>query len=185
MPRLINERADAIAALREVFRECGYEGASLSLIERRTGLRKSSLYHFFPGGKEEMAAVVLADIDAWFELRMFKPLREDADPVKAIQGMFKTAIDYFRCGERVCLVGVFALGDVRERFASRINNYFAEWRDALASALRKAGKSRGEAKRLAEDVVSGIQGALVSARAENNIRIFKRILKRLENRLEL
>lgn len=29
MPRIVNERSDVVAALREVFRECGFEGASL------------------------------------------------------------------------------------------------------------------------------------------------------------
>ena len=62
MPRVISERADALPALAEVFREHGFEGASLSLISERTGLGKGSLYHFFPGGKEEMAAAVLDDI---------------------------------------------------------------------------------------------------------------------------
>jgi hypothetical protein len=46
----------------------GYrEGASLSLISEATGLGKGCLYHFFPGGKEEMADAVLSEIDGWFE----------------------------------------------------------------------------------------------------------------------
>ena len=64
------------AALGEVFRAHGYEGATLALISEATGLGKGSLYHLFPGGKEQMAAEVLADIDAWFELNIYAPLRE-------------------------------------------------------------------------------------------------------------
>jgi AcrR family transcriptional regulator len=185
MPRIVNERSDVLAALREVFRECGFEGASLSLICERTGLGKGSLYHFFPGGKEEMAAAVLDDIGAWFERKMFQPLRDNADPARTIQGMFRTTDEYFHSGERICLVGVFALGGVRDRFAAKINDYFVAWRDALTHALRRAGKDRTDAKALAEDVIAGIQGALVTARAQNDTIIFNKLLKRLEARLEI
>ena len=51
MPKIIAERNDAIPALGEVFRELGFEGASLSEITNRTGLGKGSLYHFFPARK--------------------------------------------------------------------------------------------------------------------------------------
>ena len=67
MPRIVAERSDTLPVLAEVFREHGYEGASLSLISKATGLGKGSLYHFFPGGKEEMADAVLSEIDGWFE----------------------------------------------------------------------------------------------------------------------
>jgi AcrR family transcriptional regulator len=53
---MIAERSDTLPTLAEVFREHGYEDASLSLLSQATGLGKGSLYHFFPGGKEEMAS---------------------------------------------------------------------------------------------------------------------------------
>jgi len=65
--KTVYERADVVPLLAEIFRELGYEGTTLSRITERTGIGKGSLYHFFPGGKEEMAAAVLADVDGWFE----------------------------------------------------------------------------------------------------------------------
>ncbi|MET0616193.1 MAG: helix-turn-helix domain-containing protein, partial [Luteibacter sp.] len=76
MARAVHERVDVIPLIAETFRELGYDGATMSRITKRTGLGKGSLYHFFPGGKEDMAAAVLADIDAWFEENIFVPLRE-------------------------------------------------------------------------------------------------------------
>ncbi|HKX35432.1 MAG TPA: TetR/AcrR family transcriptional regulator, partial [Rhizorhapis sp.] len=52
MAKTVKERSDIIPVLGEVFREHGFEGASLAIISARTGLGKGSLYHFFPGGKE-------------------------------------------------------------------------------------------------------------------------------------
>ncbi len=163
----------------EVFREHGYEGASLSLIGARTGLGKGSLYHFFPGGKEEMAASVLAEIDAWFEHRVFAPLRGDPDPEAAIAAMFQATDLYFRSGARMCLIGIFALCDARDRFAGAIHGYFATWTQTLAEAMVRSGRNPGEARDIAEDIVGGIQGALVLARAVNDPGVFARALRRL------
>src|SRR3546814_7759749 len=47
----------------------------LSVITAATGLGKGSLYNYFPGGKDEMAAAVLAHVDDWFEREIYAPLR--------------------------------------------------------------------------------------------------------------
>lgn len=52
-------RERLIMTIGRVFRRYGYEGASLSILSRETGLGRSSLHHFFPGGKEDMAMAVL------------------------------------------------------------------------------------------------------------------------------
>lgn len=182
MARTVAERSDLLPRLAEVFREHGYEGASLSLISKATGLGKGSLYHFFPGGKEEMAQAVLAEIDGWFADKVFRPLREADDAVAAVAAMFVTVTDYFRSGRRVCLVGALSLSDARDRFGDRLRAYFAEWVVALSEALVRAGHSPETANALAEEVVGGIQGALVLARALDRPEVFERILAGLRER---
>ncbi|WP_019906087.1 TetR/AcrR family transcriptional regulator [Methylobacterium sp. 77] len=176
-------REDAIPAIAEVFREYGYEGASLALIGARTGLGKGSLYHAFPGGKVEMAEAVLDAIGGWFEERIYAPLREGTDPQAAIRLMLSETDSYFRSGRRVCLVGALALTEGRDGFAERIGGYFLAWRSALAQALVRAGREHGEAEWLAEDAVLAIQGGLVLARALDDPAVFGRMLARLEKRL--
>lgn len=183
MPRIIAERADTIPALAEVFREHGYDGASLALIGKATGLGKGSLYHFFPGGKEEMAAAVLAEIDGWFAARIFAPLAEATDPAAALRDMLDATEAYFRSGRRACLLGAFALSDTRDRFAAEIRRYFARWVDAAATPLRRGGMAAEDAHALAEDIVLGIQGALVLARALDDPDSFARAMERLKDRL--
>ena len=176
-------RADILPALGEVFREHGFEGASLALIGARTGLGKGSLYHFFPGGKEEMATAVLDEIDGWFQAHIFAPLRDEPNAVRAIGRMFKAVDDYFRSGRRVCLVGALALTDSRDLFARRIRGYFADWTEALADGLARAGHDRRRARALAEETVAAIQGALVLARATHDPALFQRALARCKQRL--
>lgn len=173
---MVMERADVLPLLGEAFREHGYEGASLAVITKQTGLGRGSLYHFFPGGKAEMAAVVLEDIDAWFEREIFAPLCSEADAQAAIDAMWDAVSSYFQSGQRVCLVGAFALSDTRDRFGSAVNAYFERWIEALADALRRLGHDTERAGAIAEQVVAGIQGAITLARARRDPGLFERVV---------
>lgn len=155
MVRKIAERGDAIPALAEIFREHGFEGASLAEITKRPG---------------------------WFETNVLMPLRESEDPAAGIDHMFKAVIRFYHSGRRVCLVGTFALDDTRDRFASEIESYFAAWTRVLAAALKRRGFDTRAARETAEDVVAGIQGALVLARAHDDSELFMRAMKRLYQR---
>jgi TetR/AcrR family transcriptional repressor of lmrAB and yxaGH operons len=180
--RTLNERADVVPMVAEVFRDLGYDGATFSRIAERTGLGKGSLYHFFPGGKEEMAKAVLNEISSWFETHVFEPLRRD-DPREAIAGMWQAVEEYFRSGKRICLVGAFALDETRELFSATIGAYFCGWIEALRDALMRAGYERVKATQDAEEAVLGIQGALVLARATGDGELFARSIHRLGLRL--
>jgi AcrR family transcriptional regulator len=176
------ERGDVIPLLGEIFREHGYAGASLSAITARTGLGKGSLYHFFPDGKDEMARAVLDDVADWFETHVFAPLRNSEDAAAGIDQMFRAVVQFFHSGRRVCLVGTFALDETRDRFAVEVQTYFAAWTRALAAALRRSGQETRAARETAEDVVAGIQGALVLARSQDDPALFVRAIKRLKQR---
>ncbi|WP_374764845.1 TetR/AcrR family transcriptional regulator [Yunchengibacter salinarum] len=183
MARLVAERADALPALAEAFREHGFEGASLSLLTRHTGLSKGSLYHFFPGGKAEMAEAVLAHIDQWFETHIFIPLEQENDARAALDHMIASVSGYFRSGRRICLVGAFALNETRDRFAKAIRAYFTRWIKALSQALQRGGLDRASADRAAEDAMFRIQGGLVMARAQDDPALFSRALAHLHDDL--
>ncbi|MFD0587885.1 TetR/AcrR family transcriptional regulator [Paenibacillus sp. GCM10027627] len=182
MTRIVFEKADVIPMVAEVFRELGYEGASLSKITARTRLSKGSLYYFFPGGKEEMAAEILAHIDKWFITNVFEPLERD-EPLAAIQTMWREVDAYFRSGQRICLVGAFALDETRDRFALIIRQYFKRWIDALSAAIVRAGVSLDTAAAISEETVGGIQGGLILSRALNDETLFERTLSVLSERL--
>lgn len=184
MARLVAEREDVIPLLADVFRQYGYDGASLKHITDKTGFGKGSLYHFFPGGKEEMAQAVLDDIDLWFKNNIFIPLAQD-DADHALEHMFDQVDTYFQSGRRICLVGAFALDETRDHFAQRIQSYFQDWISALAQTLHRKGAALHEAKETATEIVSGIQGALVICRAVNDISAFRRCLARMRLRLSV
>ncbi len=114
---------------------------------------------------------------------MFQPLRSCEQVDVGLERMFDAVGRYFQSGRKVCLVGVFALGHERDRFAQRVHGYFDDWVSALAAALQRAGKDQAGAQALAVDVVGGIQGALVMARAADKPELFMQTLARLRERL--
>ena len=183
MVREIAERDDLIPKLAEIFRERGFSGTYLSEITERTGLGKGSLYHFFPNGKKEMAEAVLDDVALWFEENIFLPLRKNKDANTSIKNMFHQVDTFFYSGERICLMGAFALDETRDKFATEVHAYFADWVKSLAIALKQKGYEAKVAKETAEDVVASIQGGLVLARSQDNSKIFTRLLKRMQKQL--
>ncbi|BEV45338.1 TetR/AcrR family transcriptional regulator [Afipia carboxidovorans] len=183
MARTVFEKSDAITLVAEVFRELGFEGASLYEITERTGLSKGSLYHFFPGGKEGMAVEILSHIEQWFVTEVFEPLEHD-EPQAAIARMWEAVDAYFRSGRRVCLLGAFALDETRDRFRKPIELYFKRWIEALAGALVRGGVEKEAARGLAEEIVGAIQGALTVSRALKDEAVFGRTLMRLRARTD-
>lgn len=90
----------------------------------------------------------------------------------------------FRLGHRVCLVGVLALGDARDRFVAPVRGCFARWIEALAAALTRSGRHASDAVALAKAIVTNIQGAIVLARTFDDPSVFSRILARLHRQAE-
>ncbi len=178
MPRAIREKSEILPLIAETFRALGYEGASFSQITRRTGISKGSLYHLFPGGKEQMAAEILAEINSWFVTNVYEPL-ETGEPEAALAHMWAQTSQYFHAGGRICLVGAFALDATRDHFRVAIQGYFTRWVNAIAGCLARAGVEAPAAAIFAEQAVLGIQGGLMLARAINDENAFLRALARL------
>ncbi|MEM9880637.1 MAG: helix-turn-helix domain-containing protein, partial [Pseudomonadota bacterium] len=68
-------RARAVQAMKQVFAQHGYEGASLTALGKAGGLSKAGLYHHFPGGKADMASQVLVASGKDFTRLVLAPLR--------------------------------------------------------------------------------------------------------------
>ena len=96
--------------LTDVFRVYGYEGASLSKISEATGLQRASLYHRFPGGKEEMAKVVLERAGRWLKDRVLTPLSGPEKPEERIRRMSKELSIFFGGGRHCCLLDSLSFG---------------------------------------------------------------------------
>jgi TetR/AcrR family transcriptional regulator, lmrAB and yxaGH operons repressor len=172
-------REDVIPAIRDVFRRHGYDGASLSAISEATGLGRASLYHHFPGGKDEMAEAALDDVAAIIDGRIIPTLRQGELPAaKRLAAMAEELTRFHEGGRAACLCGVLAL--TAPALRPRVRAIFARWLDALADLAQEAGARRADAREAAEEVLARIEGALILAAAQENPRPFRRALDDLQ-----
>lgn len=173
----------AIPQLLTVFRQYGYEGATLARLSAATGLGKASLYHHFPKGKEDMAITVLNYLNQGLQERILSPLSSDLPPSDRICAMSEN-IDAFYCqGEQACLLALLSIGEARGLFQNQIEQALNLWIESLTKVLLEAGIAANTARQRAEDAVIQIQGALVLSRGLNNTVIFQRVLKSLPEML--
>jgi AcrR family transcriptional regulator len=177
-PRLVSSD-ELIDRLTELFRRVGYEAASLVEIASATGLQKSSIYHRFPGGKEQMATEVAEASGRQFGEHVLAPLRSAA-PVEQRIGEVARRLDrFYDSGARSCLLDTLSLGDPGAATAEALAAAAAAWIRAFAAVAREAGETSTIATARAQEAVAGIEGALVLARVTGDKRPFAQALKRL------
>ncbi len=179
MPPAVLSREEVIDRLMQVLRQQGYAGASLAELSKATGLGKSSLYHYFPDGKDDMTRAVLGQLAARLDRALFNPLRAAGPPRRRLDAMVVTVNAFYRGGREACLLGNLVVGETRERFHHEVAAIFEEWIAAIATVLRDAGFAKGLARTRAEDAVVRIEGALVVAQGSGNEDLFERTIRRL------
>lgn len=166
--------------LAEVFKNYGYEGASLSLMSQATGLHKPSFYHRFPGGKAQMAEEVLNFANAWLEGEVFSMLRGVATPEKKMERFVRAMDQLYEGGNASCVLNMLAppRGET-ESFSTLIAASFKQLLKALARLAQEKSVPKSQAEINAEQVIVELQGALVFTRGNANTAAFKRMLQRL------
>lgn len=178
-PQNIDDEA-LIASLAGVFRDYGYEGASLTRLADAAGLQKASLYHRFPGGKEQMASEVLVAAYAWLQEKIIAPLQSDAAPTVRIKKVSAEFRRFYDCGRKACLLNMLASPKAADGpFAAPIRSALELLIDGFARLAREAGASQRVARRRAETAVALLQGNLVLARGLGDEGPFERFLGEL------
>jgi len=148
-------------------RTCGLAGAGINQVIAASGAPKGSLYHYFPGGKLELAREGLERFGELRQEELRTVLAGDGGPDQKVQRLFKRAAkalaqEEFRMG---CAVAGVAL-DLDEDSALLgpvCSALLDSWADALAVAFEPLPQARRRV--LARFVITVFEGALVQARA--------------------
>jgi TetR/AcrR family transcriptional repressor of lmrAB and yxaGH operons len=182
-PALI-EDAELLQRISAVFKDAGYEAASLTQLSKASGLKRASLYHRFPGGKEQMAREVLEGADTWLKSHVLDPLTSDIPPRQRVQAVADAFDGFYEGGAQSCLLNMLSSTGVREApFALPIRRSFECMIDALARASEDSGMPTDRARARAERVVVMLQGSLVVSRGLGTTRPFRDFLRALPNQL--
>ncbi len=174
---------DMYSALTKVFREKGYEGASLNEIADATGLKKASLYHRFPEGKKQMAEAVFNYIDEWVETKIFKTLNNKMlIPVQRLNESINNIKELYNGGDESCIFRTLSMKVGVELFGDRIKNGMEQWIDHFKELGLAFGQSKEEAKNNAVQNLIDIQGSLIVSEGLKDLNIFENTLQIIKNR---
>jgi len=149
-----------------LLRTQGYEATGMKEIARHSGATLGSIYHFFPGGKQELGAEAIRHSDSEFAAALAATLERHPDPGQAIIACTRLlaaelAESGWVCG---CPVSAAALESVGrtpgiEGAAARA---FEQWRELVYRKLRHGGLSERNARELAVTVLNTTNGALLA-----------------------
>ena len=147
----------------------GLNGTGLLDVLEASGLPKGSLYHHFPGGKEELAAEAMKLAEQAVVRRIERAWEAATD----LGGFARElAAGYVRRLQRSdfsdgCPVAAVALegspGSTRLRAASA--EALTHWIEAIAAHLVESGQAPERARTQATAVIAALEGALILARA--------------------
>lgn len=176
-------KAAVIPQLMAVFQQYGYEGASITRFSEATGLKRASLYHYFPNGKEEMAAAVLDYVTQTLKEQLLSPLYSDRPPIERICTMNQNIDIFHQHGQKDCLMALLSIGEAHDLFQGQVQQALKLWINSLASVLVDAGITPTTAHHRAEEAIAQIEGAIVLTRGLNSTATFERILKQIPETL--
>ncbi len=171
---------ELLARLFQLFREYGFDGTSLTQLAEASGLKKASLYHRFPGGKEQMAEEVLAYTHQWIVDSIVGPIQKAHSPTRKVKLFSSQIAQLYDDGKESCLLNMLlSASQSGSSFAQSIKAAMRLLLDALQSIALESGFSSKEAGLRAEQVLVEVQGALVVSRGLGSAAPFKRMQKRL------
>jgi TetR/AcrR family transcriptional regulator, lmrAB and yxaGH operons repressor len=176
-------RETYVPCLLDLFRQYGYDGATLAKIAQATGLGKASLYHHFPGGKDEMVEAVLDFAEGWLNRHILQPLAGPGDVHDRLQRMCQQFSEYYEGGKQPCLLPILLLSSTRDVFHERVKTLFRIWIDAIAAVLIESGLEQELAYQRAEDMAIAIQGSLILSQGLNDPAPFQRVIQELPAKL--
>jgi AcrR family transcriptional regulator len=153
----------------ELFRRQGLTGTGIKQILDQAQAPFGSLYHHFPGGKDELAAETVKRAGAYYGQLVTEKLLAEPDLVSGVREAFIAAgRDLAATGYAdACPVETVALevASTNERLRLATAEVFDSWLDGLTALMRSQGIEATQARALAHTILSALEGAFVLARA--------------------
>ena len=164
------------AAFQLIHRQ-GFHNTSLEDILRQSGVGKGNFYHYFKS-KDDLGYAILDRLALWATDELGrKVFASGGDPVEEIFHLLDRIALIQRQAMCVggCPLGNLALemSDIHDGFRRRIGEILTGWRDHISEAITRA-QDRGQlarnvqTQRLAEFIIAGIEGAILSARVHKD-----------------
>jgi len=159
-----------LVATAELFRRNGYTGTGLKQIVAAANAPFGSIYHFFPGGKEQLAEEVIRTSGPMyielFELLLFEPATDLCDGIEASFAAAAQMVEETDYAD-ACPIATVALevASTNERLRVATADVFTGWIEAGTAGFAKFGLDADAARQLTITLVTSLEGAFVLSRA--------------------
>ena len=168
-----NTRERILDTSGELFRRQGYMGTGVKQIVREAGAPFGSLYHFFPGGKEELGTEAIRRSGALYGLLLGEFIGPGAEPAKGVRAFFAGAADTLRETDYAdaCPIATVALevASTNEELRQACADVFNAWIAGGTSRLAEEGVPRRKARKLVIQTLAALEGAFVLSRALRSV----------------
>lgn len=176
-------RERLVAGAADMLSRRGLNAASVRELAKHGGAPLGSTYHYFPGGKYQLAAEAVR----WSDDRTARALSDamaagPADGLRQFVAMWRTILvdSEFRAGCPVLAVCVDDVPDADGAPREAAVFAFSKWVSILASALREHGVGRDDAAGTATLIVAAVEGAVAMCRAERSADPLDRVGEQLQ-----
>lgn len=184
-------RSRLVLTAMQLFWEKGYNSTSIADVLQTAKVNSGSLYHFFPGKSDLLAAV----LDLYHE--GIRPMLLDPawagvdDPVErifALLARYRRSLVDTECFYG-CPIGSLALElhEPDEPVRERLIKNFSAWIEAIDECLQAAGlpfASAPERRELAQFVLTVMEGGVMQARTFRDIAYFDASVNQLRRHVE-
>src|SRR5919202_3603752 len=153
----------------ELFRRQGYTGTGVKQIAAEARAPFGSLYHFFPGGKEQLGEEVIRWSGGMY-LQLFVTVAGEADDVVgAVEDFFSGAAETLEETNYAdaCPIATVALevASTNEPLRKATADVFKSWIDAGSAFFAAGGIPEERARELALHMLCALEGGFVFSRA--------------------
>jgi AcrR family transcriptional regulator len=168
--RMVRGAADLLARR-------GLGGTSFREVLQHTSAPRGSVYHHFPGGKQELVTAAVTHVGdtliAVIDAQVGRPAEDVVATVAAAMRHTLTSSD-FDAGCAVAATTIDAASEFPD-LTDVTSSVFRAWQDHLAAALHAGGVARPRADALAVTVIAALEGALILSRAQQDLTAFDRV----------
>ena len=153
----------------ELFRRQGYSATGVKQIVTAAKAPFGSLYHFFPGGKEELGATTVRVSGALYGELVPAVFDQAPDVVSGVRLFFNAAADVLQASsyEDGCPIATVALesASTSETLREACAEVFESWIALGTERFAKAGLHPKTARELALGFLAALEGAFVLSQA--------------------
>ena len=165
---MVATRDRIVAASLELMRHNGYAGTGVKAILVASDAPYGSLYHHFPGGKEELGAVTIREGGLAYLALVESFFPAGVDVFDAVGEFFAGAAAFVESTEFVdaCPIATIAgeIAGTSEPMRNAAAEAFASWLAVLELRFTEAGIGPDRAHELAVEFFCGIEGAFLLSR---------------------